>query len=123
MPLVSLPLVITVLSSLLLGSSSQAASGLLSWRCSWTQKPRVGSAVMALGQPAGERKSLVVFALRRGGSLGGAASPVRPRSSCARAAVAVKLNPAAMNSRFDRAMMSSLTCAILVRHRAQDDPR
>src|ERR1700733_6741733 len=100
MPLVSLQLVITVLSSLPLGSSSQAASGLLSWRCSCTQKPRSGSAVMALGQPGGLRNSLVVLALRCGGKDDGAASPVRPRSSCAKAAVAVKPNPAAINSLF-----------------------
>src|ERR1700761_7138513 len=101
MPLVSLQLVITVLSSLPLGSSSQAASCLLSWRCSWTQKPRVGSAVMALGQPGGERKSLVVLALRSGGNLGGGASPVRPRSSWANPRVAASERPAASNSLLD----------------------
>ena len=95
MPLVFWELVTTVFSSLpVVNSSSQAFSGLPSWRCSWVQKPpRSASTAIALGQPGCARNRGTVLAFRagitrRGGRPAAARSAAPPAAGCASAAAA-----------------------------------
>jgi hypothetical protein len=83
-------------------SSSQAFSGLPSWRCSWVQKPpRSASTAIALGQPGCARNRGTVLAFRsgmtwRGGRPAEARSAAPPATGCASAAAAP--SPAPMPS-------------------------